>query len=206
MHVYDRPSAYRLLGSIYVGDASAMERWVIRDGLLHHLAPLLIGAALLGLGVIALSLWRGRSDSTLFLLLAAGTLLWGVQQILNQWPSPVLLPPHQGVLILSMYIWYPMLLAVFFMRFAYVRWRLYELGAAALAILAAPALYAGRWFEQFAMVSTLLRAAALIWISIALGAVLRYAWRERSIKGAMLLIAERAASRSLARLVRHRVR
>ncbi len=90
VHVYDRPDAYRLLGPIYAGDPSAMERWVIRDGLLHHLAPLLIGAALLAIGVIALSLWRGRSDSTLFLLLAAGTLLWGVQQIANQWPTPVL--------------------------------------------------------------------------------------------------------------------
>lgn len=189
IHIYDRANAYRMLGSIYVGDPSAMERWVIRDGLLHHLAPLLIGAALLGLGVIALSLWRGRSDSTLFLLLAAGTLLWGVQQIVNQWPSPILPRLHQSVLVLSMYIWYPMLLAVFFMRFAYVRWRLYELGAAALALLAAPALYAGRFFEQFGLVSTLLRAAALIWISIALGAVLRYAWRERSVKGALLLIA-----------------
>ena len=133
---YDRPNAYKLLGQIYAGDPSAMERWVIRDGLLHHLAPLLIGAALLAIGIIALTLWRGRGDSTLFLLLAVGTLLWGVQQIVNQWPTPVLPPPHQGVLILSMYIWYPMLLAVFFMRFAYVRWRMYELGAAALALLA----------------------------------------------------------------------
>ena len=189
VHVFDRPNAYKLLGQIYAGDPSAMERWVIRDGLLHHLAPLLIGAALLAIGIIALTLWRGRGDSTLFLLLAVGTLLWGVQQIVNQWPTPVLPPPHQGVLILSMYIWYPMLLAVFFMRFAYVRWRMYELGAAALALLAAPALYAGRFFEQFGLVSTLLRAAALIWISIALAAVLRYAWRERSVKGMLLLIA-----------------
>ncbi len=82
-----------------------------------------------------------------------------------------------------------MLLAVFFMRFVYVRWRLYELGAAALALLAAPALYVGRLVDQFSLVSTLLRAAALIWISIALGAVLRYAWRERSVKGTMLLFA-----------------
>ncbi len=189
VHVHDRPNAYRLLGTIYAGDPSAMERWVIRDGLLHHLAPLLIGAALLAIGVIALSLWRGRGDSTLFLLLAVGTLLWGAQQIVNQWPTPVLPPPHQSVLILSMYIWYPMLLAVFFMRFAYVRWRLYELGAACLALLAAPALYVGRFFGQFGLASTLLRAAALIWISIALGAVLRYAWRERSVKGTMLLFA-----------------
>lgn len=189
VQVYDRPNAYKLLGPIYAGDSSAMERWVIRDGLLRHLAPLLIGAALLAIGVIALSLWRGRSDSTLFLLLAAGTLLWGAQQIVNQWPSQLLPPPHQGILVLSMYIWYPMLLAVFFMRFAFVRWRLYELGATALALLAAPALYAGRYFEQLGLVSTLLRAATLIWISIALGAVLRYAWLERSVKGTMLLFA-----------------
>ncbi len=189
VRIYERQSAFKVLGPIYAGDPTAIERWTTRDGLLHHLAPLFVGVALMMVGVIALSLWRGRSDSTLFLLLAVGTLLWGVQSIVNQLPSPVLPRPHQGVLTLSMYIWYPMLLAVFFMRFVYVNWRPYELGAAALAVIAAPALYAARFFDQSALMSTLLRAAALVWISIALGAVLRYAWRERSVKGTLLLVA-----------------
>ena len=189
LHVYDQPRAARLLGPIYVGDPGEMERWVIRDGLLHYLVPLLVGAALLGVSIIALSLWRGRSDSTLFLLLAAGTMLWGVQAIVNQLPSPIFPRPHQGVLVIAMYVWYPMLLSVFFMRFAYVESRWYEAGAALLSLLAAPVLYAGIYYGIASLASASLRAATLVWISIALGAVLRYAWRERSVKGTLLLVA-----------------
>lgn len=189
IHVFDRPGALRMLGPVYVGDPTALENWVRRDGLLRHIAPLLIGAVLIGVGIIALSLWRGRSDSKLFLLLAAGTILWGLQNFFVQLPSPLLPWPNQGVVSISLYIWFPMLLVVFFMRFVYVNWRLYELGAATLAALAAPALYVAGYFGKYGLVSTLLRAAVLIFSAIALAAVLRYAWRERSTKGGLLLFA-----------------
>ncbi len=189
LRLYDQPGASATLGPVLVGDPAAIERWAMREGLLHHGAPLLIGAALLGVGLIALSLWRGRRDGFLFLLLAGGTLLWGAQSIMQQLPSPLLPRPHQGVLNIAMYVWYPMLLSVFFMRFAYSRWRIYEWGAVAFCLLAAPALYAGWYAGHAGSVSIVLRAAVLVWISVALFAVLRYAWRERNTKGYLLLIA-----------------
>ena len=189
VYVNDRPRAFNVLGPVYVGEPAALERWVIRDGMMRHLAPLLIGAVLLGVGLIALSLWRGRRDSTLFLLLAAGTILWGFQSIMLQLPSPLLPRPHQSVLTISLYVWFPMLLSVFFVRFAYVHWRPYELGALVLAIIAVPAMYAGWQFDQQGLVSTVMRAITLVWISIALAAIMRYAWRERTIKSTWLLAA-----------------
>lgn len=189
IHVFDQPGALRMLGPIYVGDPTVLENWVRRDGLMRHIAPLLIGAVLIGVGIIALSLWSGRSDSKPFLLLAAGTILWGLQIFFVQLPSPILPRPHQVVVLISLHVWFPMLLVVFFMRFVYINSRLYELGAATLAALAAPALYVAGYFVKFGLVSTLLRATVLIWSAVALAAVLRYAWRERTAKGALLLFA-----------------
>lgn len=190
IHVFDQPGAFGTLGPIYVGDPTALENWARRDSLLRHIAPLLIGAVLIGVGVIALSLWSGRSDSKPFLLLAAGSILWGLQNFFVQLPSPIFARPiDHNVVFISLYVWFPMLLVVFFMRFVYINWQLYELAAATLAALAAPALYVAAYFANWGLVSTLLRAGVLILSTVALAAVLRYAWRERTTKGALLLFA-----------------
>ena len=190
IHVFDRPGSSGMLGPIYVGDPTVLENWVRNDGLLRHIAPLLIGAVLIGVGIIALSMWSGRSDSKLFLLLAAGAILWGLQNFYVQLPSPLFPRPiDQNVVFISLYVWFPMLLVVFFMRFVYINWRPYELAAATLAALAAPALYVAGHFGKWGLVSKPLRAAVLIFSMVALAAVLRYAWRERATKGALLLFA-----------------
>jgi signal transduction histidine kinase/ActR/RegA family two-component response regulator len=180
---------YTALGPVLVGPPDAVERWAMREGLLHHALPVLIGAALLGVGIIALALWRGRKDSVLFLLLACGTLLWGTQQLLQQLPSPPLPAPHFEVLMISLYIWYAMLLAVFFMRFAYHLSPAFERVAALLAAIAAPAFYIGAETGYSELASRGIRIAALVLIVIALVAVVRYAWRERGGKSLLLVAA-----------------
>ena len=189
LRMYDPPDGREILGAVLVGPPEVIERWAIREAMLNHFLPLLIGAALMGVGVISLSLWRGRRDSTLFLLLASGTLVWGAQTFLQQLPSRLLPQPHYSVLMLSLYIWFPMLLSVFFLRFAYHQSRPYEVGAAALAAVAAPLSYIGMQVGHFESVSVTLRGAALIFISIALIAVFRFALRERGAKSALLLVA-----------------
>ena len=146
LRAYNRPGSAGLLvlGTALVGPPDDVERWWIREIVVHHGLPVLIGAALIGVGLIALSFSRGRSsDRFLFLLMACGTILWGLQNLLQQLPFALLGYPHQSVLIISLYIWYPMLLSVFCMRFAYHQSRLYELAAATLAAVAVPTLYAG---------------------------------------------------------------
>ena len=189
LRVYETPQSVAVLGPVLVGDPNLVERWARREGLLNHGLPVLIGAALLGVGLLSLSLWRGRREGVLFLLLASGTLLWGTQTLLQQLPSPLLPAPHGSVLIISLYVWYPMLLSVFFMRFSYNYSRLYERAAAVLVVIAAPALYLGLLTGRFQTASLVLRGLTLAAITIALLALLRYAWRERGAKSSVLLAA-----------------
>jgi signal transduction histidine kinase/ActR/RegA family two-component response regulator len=186
LRVFDSPQSIALLGPVLVGDPEAVERAAHAAGLLHHALPVLIGAALIGVGLISLSLWRGRSDSRLFLLLACGTLLWGAQTLLQQVPSPLLPPPANRVLTIALYVWYPMLLAAFFMRFAYAYSALFERAAVVLIASAAPVLYVGVLTDHFWTASTVLRALTLAGITTALVAVFRYALRERGFKSTLL--------------------
>ncbi|MGB3429018.1 MAG: ATP-binding protein [Burkholderiaceae bacterium] len=187
LRVYETPESVAVLGPVLVGDPNLVERWARREGLVNHGLPVLIGAALLVVGLLSLSLWRGRRDSVLLLLLGGGTLLWGTQALLQQLPSPLLPSPHNSVLIISLYVWYPMLLSVFFMRFSYNCYLTYERAAAVLAGIAAPLLYLGLATGHFQSASLVLRALTLVGITVALLALLRFAWRERGVKSAVLL-------------------
>jgi signal transduction histidine kinase/ActR/RegA family two-component response regulator len=189
LRVHATPGSVGILGPVLVGEPDLVERWARREALLNHGLPVMVGAALLGVGLLSLSLWRGRRESQLFLLLASGTMLWGAQTLLQQLPSPPLPAPHNGVLIISLYVWYPMLLSVFFMRFSYNYSRRYEQAATVLVMVAAPALYLGVATGHFQTVSLALRALTLAGITVALLALLRYAWRERGVKSAVLLAA-----------------
>jgi signal transduction histidine kinase/ActR/RegA family two-component response regulator len=188
LRMFDRHDVGAVLGPVLVGPPEVVDGWARRGLLLHHFLPVLIGAILMGVGVIALALWRGRRDGTLFLLFASGTMLWGAQTLVLQMPLRIVPPPHYSVLVLGAYVWYPMLLGVFFMRFAYVRSRPFETTAAVLAASAAPLLYLGLANDRLQTVSMGLRAAVLVMIFIALGAVARFAWRQREMKSNVLLL------------------
>jgi signal transduction histidine kinase/ActR/RegA family two-component response regulator len=192
LRAYNRAGAagVLVLGRVLVGPPDDVERWWIRQVVLHHGLPVLIGAALIGVGLIALSFARGRSsDRFLFLLMACGTILWGAQNLLQQLPFPLLGYPDYSVLLISLYIWYPMLLSVFCMRFAYRQSRAYETAAAALALVVAPALYLSAALGHLGMASVVLRSMAIFLILIATFAVGRYALRERTVAATLLLIA-----------------
>jgi signal transduction histidine kinase len=179
--------ATAVLGTLQFGSHDAIDRIATRNWIVHNGAPMVIGAMLIAVGLGALGMVRSRHDGELFLLLSAGSMLWGVQTILGQVAVPLLPPPHYSVLILSMYAWFPTLIAVFFMRFAYRRIAAFEYVAAAVAVAAAPLLYLGIYFERSELASIVMRASVLGVISVALVAVLRYALRARTFQGAILL-------------------
>ena len=177
------------LGPISIGPAEEIAALELRQWLFKNLMPLIIAALLGSVGLISLALWRGRQDYGLFVWLGAGTILWSLQNFLYQLPFPLLPQPHLRVLLISLYAWFPLLLAIFFLRFAYQRSILFERLAIAAMLLAAPVLYVADRIGQFGAASTGLRALTLLFIGIALFAVLRFALRSREIKGVLLLTA-----------------
>jgi signal transduction histidine kinase/CheY-like chemotaxis protein len=179
-------SRYAGLGVLYVGPPQAIDRLALVRWLAFQIGPMIIGVMLFALGVVSLGLWRGRRDNGLFMLLAAGSLLWALQILLYQWPTRLLPRPHLPVIVISLYAWYPALIGVFFLRFAYQRSRLLEQFATLLALVAAPLLYWAFYLGWFDGASIVLRLMVLAFIAASLIAVLRYALQLRTWTGYVL--------------------
>ena len=186
---YAQATGLYAIGPISVGSAAAIEALEVRGWLVHNALPLVVASMLGVVGVIALALWRGRRDYALFFWLGAGTTLWATQNFIYQLPFRLLPPPHLGVLLIGLYAWFPLLLAVFFLRFSYQRSLLFERLAIATMLLAAPALYAASAAGYWDLASAGLRGAILLFVLVALGAIFRHALRTRDAKGLLLLAA-----------------
>ena len=177
------------LGPVVVGPAEALASLERRGWLAYNVIPLIVASVLAAVGVISLSLWRGRGDFALFFWLGAGALLWSVHNFLYQWPVMLLPQPHWGVLMIGLYAWYPLLLAVFFLRFAEQRWPWFERVAIAVMLLAMPSLYAAHAADLADLASRLLRGLILLFVGAALLGVLRRALQARDKQSVLLLAA-----------------
>jgi len=176
-----------VLGRVSIGPAERIMSIAHRDWLLINLLPIVVASVLGAVGLLALALWRGRRDYELFFWLGVGASLWSLQNFLYQWPYPPLAAPHMSVLLIGLYVWYPLPIAVFFLRFAYVRSAAFEAAAVAAMLLAAPVLYAASATGHFGTASLALRALTLLMVTIALVAVFRFALSTRDTRGALLL-------------------
>ena len=185
--VFANTPGLNALGAISVGTGQAIAAMELRGWFLQNMLPLVVASMLGVVGVISLALWRGRGDYALFFWLGAGTTLWSLQNFIVQLPFRLLPPPHLGVLYIALYAWYPLLLAVFFLRFANQGSILFERLAIAAMLLAAPVLYAAEAFEQRTLAAAGLRGIVLVFIVAALIGILRYALRSRDTKGVLLL-------------------
>ena len=182
------PGLYAL-GPVSVGTGEAIAALELRGWLVHNVLPLVVASMLGAVGVISLALWHGRGEYALFFWLGAGTTLWALQTFIVQLPVRLLPPPHLNVLYIALFAWYPLLLAVFWVRFAYRRSVLFERLAIGAMLLAAPVLYAAEAFDRWSLASAGLRGIVLLFIFVALVAVFRYALRTRNVKSMLLLVA-----------------
>ncbi len=182
------PGPYAM-GPVIVGTGETIAALELRGWLVHNVLPLVVAAMLGAVGVISLALWRGRSERALFFWLGAGTTLWALQTFIVQLPVRLLPPPHMSVLYIALFAWYPLLLAVFWVRFAYGRSVLFERLAIGAMLLAAPVLYAADAFDRWSLASAGLRGIVLAFVSVALVAVFRYALRKRDANSMLLLAA-----------------
>jgi signal transduction histidine kinase len=186
--LYAPPQQLNGIGGLLIGPAEPLRALAWRHWLLWSAAPLMIAAILTAVGLVSLVLRRGRRCDVPFFWLGSGSLAWGVLWILYQLPEVPLPQPHFSVLIHALWIWFPMLLAIFFMRFAERSTRLFEAVALGVAFAAFPGLYLGVALDAFEPVSISMRALMLVIASIALVAVLRYALSERTVKGTALAL------------------
>jgi len=177
------------LGPVSIGNNAAIAALEQRDWIVHTVLPLVVASMLGVVGVIALALWRGRGEFSLFFWLGAGATLWSLQNFLVQMPVPLLPRPHFAVLYIALFAWFPLSLAVFFLRFAYQRSVLFERLALGVMALAAPVLYAANALDRWSIASAGLRGLVLLFIAVALGAIVRYALRTRDTKSMLLLAA-----------------
>ena len=187
--VFAPVAGLQALGPVFVGPAGAIAAIETRGWVAYNAIPLVVASVLAAVGVISLALWRGRGEFALFFWLGAGALLWSAHNFLYQWPVKLLPQPHWSVLMIGLYAWYPLLLAVFFLRFAEQRWAWFERAAVTVMLLAAPLLYtaeAAGWGDG---ASNALRALILLFIGTALAGVLRQALRARDTQSVVLLAA-----------------
>lgn len=182
-------SRYRTLGILYSGPAELVEKLAFRRWLAFHAGPMAMGVILFAIGLVSLGLWSGRRDRDLFMLLACGSLLWAFQIFLYQWPTQLLPGRHWAVFTMSMYAWWPILLTVFFLRFAYRHSRALERFGMAIAAVAAPVLYVGSNLGWGLQASIGVRLCVLVFISIGLLRLLRYALELRTKTGYLLFVA-----------------
>ncbi len=187
--VFANTRGLHALGPVSVGTGAAIAALELRGWFVHNMLPLVVASMLGVVGVISLALWRGRSDYALFFWLGAGTTLWSLQNFLVQLPFRLLPPPHLGILYIALYAWYPLLLAVFFLRFAYQRSIFFERVAIGAMLLAVPVLYSAEAFDQGNLASAGLRGIVLLFVLAALVGIFRYALRSRDTKGISLLAA-----------------
>lgn len=179
--------AYGGLGPVWVGDVNEVGRldtWhMVRD----TIAPMVIAAVILTLGLFTLVLARGQADRTMFVLFGVGALVWGVHTAVALLPVRVLPQPHYGAIFSAAYCWFALPLCVFCVRFARLRWTAFERAAGLVAVAALPAMYLGNAVGAAAIVSTTLRTLCLAFVAVALGGVVRYAVASRSLDAWLLL-------------------
>jgi signal transduction histidine kinase/CheY-like chemotaxis protein len=188
LHLRARTPDVAGLGVVLAGDAEPLRERAHRVLFVHTLAPAAISVATFTVGIFIFALWLRRRDSG-YALFAAAVMLWSLHTLLTLLPEAPLPQPHWAILWNWLYLVFVAMLCLFCIRFAGVRWRLYERLVQAYAVLALPALYLAYALDSFTPFSSAARLGGIAMVLIALAAVARYSIRQWNLESALLLIA-----------------
>jgi signal transduction histidine kinase/Co/Zn/Cd efflux system component len=175
------------LAPIVVGPAVEVRRLAFRDLMLHDIGPALVSVTIIVLGLFILVLWARRRDAT-YALFGASAILWGVHTLISALPrrrSAAAL----GIWWHGIYMAFACMLSLFCLRFTGVQWPLYRRVVIAYALGVVPALYLAWLADLVSPAATAIRAGGILIVLVALGAVARYAWQQRNVESALLLLA-----------------
>jgi signal transduction histidine kinase/CheY-like chemotaxis protein len=129
------------IAPLWVGEPAAVEKIALGFLIRDTIAPLVIVFVIITLGLIALLLARGNPERDLFLLYAAGALLFALVMFAGLLPVQVLPAMHFSAWWFALYMWFPCALNAFVLRFADVRWRAFERLLLVVSVLALPVAY-----------------------------------------------------------------
>ncbi|HKU85612.1 MAG TPA: ATP-binding protein [Casimicrobiaceae bacterium] len=188
LHLRARTSDVAGLGVVLAGDAEPLRQRAHRVLLVHTLAPAAIGIATFTVGIFIFALWLRRRDAG-YALFAAAVILWSVHTLLTLLPEAPLPQPHWAILWTWMYLVFVSMLCLFCVRFAGVRWPVYERLVQVYAVVALPALYLSYALDSFEPFSSVARLGGIAMVLIALAAVARYSIRRWNLESALLLAA-----------------
>ncbi|MBT9490939.1 MAG: response regulator [Paucibacter sp.] len=151
------------------------------------IGPAFVAAVIASLALCVLLLWARRHDALYgyFGLGAMGLALHNAWSLL---PSPPLPEVHNIVWWTTLYTFFVTMLVTFCLRFAGWRWRRFELLLAALVLAAAPLLYTAEAGDALAQAHAVWLLGLVGVAAVGLAAVVRYAWTQRNVNGALLLL------------------
>ena len=188
LHVRSKLPDVAGVGPVLAGDATVLRVRAHRILFAYTLAPAAISIATFTVGVFIFVLWLRRRDAG-YGLFATAVMLWSVHTLLSLLPEPPIPQPHWAIIWTWAYLVFVALLCLFCIRFAGVRWRLYERVVEVYAVGALPALYFAYALDSFGPFSTIARFGGIVMVLVALGTVARYAIRQWNLESALLLVA-----------------
>ncbi|MEO8538020.1 MAG: ATP-binding protein, partial [Betaproteobacteria bacterium] len=188
LHVRSRVPDVAGLGPVLAGDADGLRERARKVFFVHTGAPAAISIATLTVGVFIFVLWLRRRDAG-YALFAASVILWSCHSLVSLLPVPPLPQPHWAVIWTAAYVLFVVMLCLFCLRFAGVRWPIYERFVISYAVAAVPILYLAERLDVFPRVASWARLGSIMIVVAALAAVTRYAIRRWNAESALLLVA-----------------
>lgn len=184
------------LGPIVAGTHEAVSARQRRDFMMHTVGPAIVSVIMVVVGFAVVGLWLRRRDLS-YLLFGAAAVVWGLHTAATLLPEPLLPQPHWTIWWHAVYMLFVVMLCLFCVRFAGVRWHPYRRLALSFAVLVAPVLYLANAVGVMGEASVYVRLMGIALVGVALAAVARYAFQLRNAES-LLLLATGATATALA--------
>lgn len=187
LRVHRRAASIGGVGPLVVGTHAGARALWFRDLVVHSIGPAVVSVTVIVVGMSIVVLWLRRRDP-LYLLFGFAAALWGLHTAVSLLPERLLPQPHWTIWWHGVYILFAILLCKFCVRFAEFEWTLYRRLALAYAAAVVPVLYVADLAGVLDTTAAWARLGAIVFVAVALAAVARYAWRQRNVESALLLV------------------
>lgn len=175
------------LSAVWIGPEPALRRMYTHKRWWQVFAPVVAASVVVALSACVLLLWARRPNETLYAYFGVGGLFWSLHNVWTVIPDPWLRPPHFGIWWTLGFAFFIAPLVVFCIRLA--QWRVPRFERALwFGLVSGPLLlYGAQAAEALEAMLAVWRLAWLGAVGVGVCAVGRYALRQRTVHGALLL-------------------